>query len=72
MTGALASLLVTTVGDVVSTFCDRFTVGLARRHLHGRPARPAARPPRGLALEAVRGRRGRRRSGASAAPAPDA
>ena len=34
----------------------------ARRHLHGRPARPAARPPRRLALGAVRGRRGRRRA----------
>ena len=39
---------------------------------HGRPARPPDRPPRRLALGAVRGRRGRRRSGASAAPAPDA
>ena len=29
----------------------------ARRHLHGRPARPPARPPRRLALGAVRGRR---------------
>ena len=50
---------------------DQVTTGRAAIFTGGRP-RPAARPPRRLALGAVRGRRVRRRSGASAAPAPDA
>ena len=70
LAGSWAAGAVLVDGDEPARF-DQVDDG-ARRHLHGRPARPAARPPRRLALGAVRGRRSRRRTGASAAPAPDA
>ena len=70
LAGSWAAGAVLVEGDESARF-DQVTTG-ARRHLHGLAARPAARPPRRRALGAVRGRRVRRRSGASAAPAPDA
>ena len=70
LAGSWAAGAVLVDGDEPARF-DQVTTG-ARRHLHGRPARPPAPPPRRLALGAVRGGRGRRRSGPSATPAPDA
>ena len=59
LAGSWAAGTVLVEGDEPARF-DQVTDG-ARRHLHGRAARPAARPPRRLALGAVRGRRDRRR-----------
>ena len=49
LAGSWAAGAVLVDGDEPARF-DQVTDG-ARRHLHGRPARPAARPPRRLALE---------------------
>ncbi len=70
LAGSWAAGAVLVDGDEPARF-DQVTTRRAVIFTGGQPS-PAARPPRRLALGAVRGRRVRRRRGASAAPAPDA
>ena len=71
LAGSWAAGAVLVDGDEPARF-DQVTTGRAAIFTGGMPVH-LPDPPRRLALgRAVRGRRGRRRSGASAAPAPDA